>query len=141
MGVEMVDAPSGAHRPFYYEPQPPENGFYYDRNSIARKSEHCPAHIWLQLRAGNMLCGWRVVCRTRMHHSWPAPCTPALKEQKQESIRSKGTHLELENADAAHLTHPPHARHQNAKRWTADHALPQTLQALCCRATVRSGNL
>jgi len=37
---------------------------------------------------------------------------------------------------AAHLTHPLHARHQNAKRWTADFALPQTLQALCCRVAL-----
>eukprot|EP00983_Pelagomonas_calceolata_P005692 187396-Pelagomonas_calceolata.AAC.1 len=45
-------------------------------------------------------------------------------------------HLELGNTAAAHLTHPLHARHQNAKCWTADHALPQTLKALCCRATM-----
>jgi len=45
-------------------------------------------------------------------------------------------HLELGSTAAAHLTHPLHAHHQNAKCWTADHALPQTLQALCCRVAL-----
>ena len=54
----------------------------------------------------------------------------------QGLIRSKCMHLRPGGTSAAHLTPPLHAHHQNAKRWTADHALPQTLQALCWRVAL-----
>eukprot|EP00983_Pelagomonas_calceolata_P044882 1139484-Pelagomonas_calceolata.AAC.3 len=54
----------------------------------SRHEEGHPAHRWQQLRAVDMLCWWQGVRHTHMHHSWPAQCTPALKEHKKESIRS-----------------------------------------------------
>eukprot|EP00983_Pelagomonas_calceolata_P122297 1160894-Pelagomonas_calceolata.AAC.7 len=45
-----------------------------------RREEGHPVHRWLQLRAVNTLRGWQGVRCTRMHHSWPAQGTSALKK-------------------------------------------------------------